>query len=283
MMPPSVDVPLVSNSRADHGLLLIGYVIASVTTVALAWKGGHSGDVVYEILTSRDNSSLATHGHRLLTLGGCQLGVTLGGTLVSMGLRRAAWRNGLSLGCVLLIGLHGLLALFGTFAVCLGAFGLGTGLRDLSMSNSAITPELMAQTMTQPVAMVSLGWRLLSIAQAAMLIGIVFQFYTRPKYVTRSTQWPLTTIAVLILLGLFGVYVSALWVQCGLTLQDFAASGAVKASDLVRQLVVVLFCNGLGSCVLMGYALLMTVLAFNAVVTAQSCVAPIREASSDPS
>ena len=281
-MPPSVDEPLVSGSRADVGLLLIGYVIASVVTVALAGNGSRGGDVVPEILTLH-TSDLAKTGQRLLQIGWCHLGVALAGTLVSMGLRRSAWRNGLSQACVLLIGLHALLALFGTFAVCLGSFNLWTGLRDLSMSNSAITPELMAQTMTQPVAMVSLGWRLLSIAQAAMLIGIVFQFYTRPKYVTRSTQWPLTTIAVLILLGLFGVYVSALWVQCGLTLQDFAASGAVKASDLVRQLVVVLFCNGLGSCVLMGYALLMTVLAFNAVVTAQSCVAPIREASSDPS
>ena len=242
-MPPAVDEPLVSGSRADIGMLLIGYVIASATTVALAWNVERGSDVVPDILTLH-TSDLAKPGQRLIQIGWCHLGVALAGTLVSMGLRRSAWRNGLSQACVLLIGLHALLALFGTFAVCLGTFNQGIGLRDLSMSNSAITAEHMSQTMTQPVPLVSLGWRLLTIAQATMLIGIVLQFYTRPKYVTRSSQWPLTTIAVLILLGLFGVYVSALWIQCGLTLQKFAASGAMKADDLVRQLVVVCFAMG---------------------------------------
>ena len=281
-MPPSVDEPLVSGSRADVGLLLIGYVIASVATVALAWNGGRGGDVVHEILTL-PTSDLAKPGQRLLQIGWCHLGVALAGTLVSMGLRRSAWRNGLSQACVLLIGLHALLALFGTFAVCLGSFNLWTGLHDLFMSDSAITSQLMLQTTAQPVAMVSLGWRMLTIAQAVMLVGIVLQFYTRPKYVTRSTQWPLTTLAALILMGLLGVFVAALWIQCGLTLQNFATSGGAKASDIVRQLWVVLFCNGVGSCVLLGYALLISGLAVNAVVTAQSAVASIEKSSSDPS
>ena len=275
-MPQSVDEPLNSVPRRGNGLLLMGSVIGLVSAVGLAWNEC-GGDVVLEVLTARNATGIVTLSRSLIQLGGCLLGAAIGGTLVSISVRQAARRNGLSMACVLWIGLYGGLALFGTFAACLGTFSLRAAFRDIALSGAPITAEQMTRATIQSVAMLSLGWRLMAIAHVALLVGSVVQCVTRPKYVTTSTQWPVVTIAALIPLGLAGVIVSALWIRCGLAFQEYATSGAVKAAEVVSQISVVLFCNGVGSCVLMGYALLITGLAGQAAFTNRSLVAPVGE------
>ena len=281
-MPQSVDEPLVSVPRRGNGLLLLGSVIGLVSAVGLAWNEC-CGDVVLEVLTARNSTEIVTLSRSLIQLGGCLLGATVGGTLVSISVRQTARRNGLSLACVLLIGLYGGLALFGTFAVCLGTYSLRVAFSNIVLSGAAITAEQLTQTTLKSTAMLSLGWRLLAVAHDSLLVGSVVQCVTRPKYATTSPQWPVVTIAALIQLGLSGVIVSALWIRCGLSFQEYATSSAMKASEVVSQISVVLFCNGVGSCLLMGYALLITGLAGQAAFTTRSPVAPVGETSSDPS
>jgi hypothetical protein len=273
------DEPLVSVPRRGNGLLLFGSLIGLVSATGLAWKEC-GGDVVHEVLMGRDATGIVALGQSLIQLGGCLLGAVVGGTLVSIGVRQAARRNGLSLACVMSIGLYGLLALFGTFAVCLGTFGLRTAFSDIATSGVPMTAEQFTRMTSSSSAMLSLGWKLLAMAQVALLVGSAVQCVTRPKYVTTTTRWPVVTIAALIQLGLSGVIVSALWIRCGLTFGEYA-NGPVKASDVVNRIQVVLFCNWAGSCVVMGYALLITVLACQAAFTAWSPLAPIRETSSD--
>ncbi len=280
-MPQSADEPLNSVSRRGMGLLLMGSTIGLVSAVGLAWYEG-AGDVVLEVLTARNSSGIVTLSRELIPLGGCLLGAVVGGTLVSIGVRQAARRNGLSLACVLLIELYGVLALCGTFAVCVGTYSLRVALSNIVLSGAAITAEQLTQTTMKSTAMITLGWRLLAVAHVSLLVGSVVQSVTRPKYVTNSPRWPVVTIAALIQLGLSGVIVSALWVRCGLSFQEYATSSAMKAAEVVNQIQVVLFCNGVGSCVLMGYALLITGLAGQAAFTTRSLVAPVGETSSDP-
>ena len=261
-----------------NGLLLLGSVIGFASALGLAWNEC-VGHVVHEVLTARDSSGLAAIVRTLMQLGGCLLGAVVGGTIVSIGVRQAARRNGLSLACVMGMGLYGALSLFGTFAVCWGVLCLETALRNIALSGGPTTAEEMTQA---TISMLSLGWRLLAVAYLPLLLGSVLQCVTRPKYVTTSTQWPVITIAALIPLGLSGVLASYLWVRCGLAFQHYATGGAVKASDIVDQLNVVLFCNGAASCVLTGYALLITGLAGQAAFASRSFVAPAGETSSDP-
>ncbi len=279
-MPQSVDEPLNSVTRRGTGLLLFGSSIGLMCVTRMVWNEG-GGNVVHQVLTARNSAVIVTLGQVLIQLGGCLLGAVIGGTLVSIGVYQAARRNGLSLAYVMLIGLSGVLALCGTFAVCLGAFSLQSALNDTVHSSAQITSEQLTRTTAHWTATLSLGWWLLAVAFGTLVLGSQVQCVTRPKYMTTSTRWPVVTIAALILLSVSGVIASAMWIRSGLAFQQYATSDATRAADVVSQIQAVLFCNVVGSCVLLGYALLITVLAFNAVVTAQSPEAPDSETSSD--
>lgn len=277
-----VDEPLNAVPRRGTGLLLFGSSIGLMCVARMVWNEG-GGDVVHQVLTARNSAVIVTLGQALIQLGGCLLGAVIGGTLVSIGVYQAARRKGLSLAYVMLIGLSGVLVLCGTFAVCLGAFSLQSALNDIALSGAQITAEQLAQTTAHWTAILSLGWWLLAVAFGTLVVGSQVQCVTRPKYVTTSTRWPVVTIAALILLSVSGVIASAMWIRSGLAFQQYATSDATRAADVVSQIQVVLFCHVLGSCVLLGYALLVTGLAGQAAFTTQSSEDRVDETSSDPS
>jgi hypothetical protein len=273
-MTQFVDEPVESPSPSGDLLLLIGSLIGLASATALAWDGKLCGDVMYEVLTAHDTSRVVTIGQRLVRIGWCPLGVALGGTFVSFGLRRAARQSGLSLACVTLVALYGLLAAIGAFAVCQGTGNLHASFSVVAASGHAVKPEQLAAATTEAVVPLSRGWMLLAVAHVVLLAGAIAQIVFRPRSASPA-QWPSTAIGAIILLWLFGAIVSAEWIRQGLAFQQFAGTTDVKAALVAAQIGGVLWSGWAASWLLMGHALLTIVFAVVAAIAGSQRSGPI--------
>jgi hypothetical protein len=264
-MTQIVDEPVQSPSPNGDLLLLMGSVIGLASAAALAWDGTACADVVSELLSARNATGIIATAQRLVRIGCCPFGLAVGGTFVFFGLRRAACQYGLSRACAAFLAVHGLLAAVGAFSVCQGASNLHASFSVVAAHGQPLKAEEVAAATKEAAMPLSRGWMLLAVAQGALLAGGIAQIVLRPTSVS-PPQGPGTAIAALILLWLFGAIVSIAWIRHGLSVQDFAASSVVKASDVAASIMRVLWSGVAGSWLLMGYALFTTIHAVIATI-----------------
>jgi hypothetical protein len=260
IMTQFVDESSEASSPRGNLLLLIGSVIGLVSAMGLAWEGRANGDLLYDVLTGRDPSGTVITGQRLVRIGWCPLGVALGGTFVWFGLRRAARQSGLSLACMALVAVYGLLALVGAFSVFHATGNLRASFLVVATSETGIKPEQLALATTEAAVGQSRGWMLFAAAHVALLAGGIAQIVRRPRSKS-SAQWPSTAIVALILLWVFGAIVSTGWIRYGWAFQQSGAGPVVKAALVAEQISGVLGSGRAGSLLLMGHALSTIVLA----------------------
>ena len=264
-MSEVVDKPLKPSAPSGNALLLLGGTIGFVSAAGLAWDGRVCVDVLHDALMARDASGFVSVGQRLVRIGWCPLGVAIGGTLVSLGRRRAAGRNGLSLACVGLVALYGLFAALGAFAVWQGAGGARAKFFLIATSDAVIKPEEIVLATAESVEPLSRGWMLLAVAHVTLLAGAFSQIVFRSGSASPSAHWPKTATVALILLWLFGAIVSISWIRDGLAFQQYGA-GPLKAADVAEQIGSVISSGWHGGRLLMGHALLTMVVAVSAVI-----------------
>lgn len=268
--------PAEPSSSRGNGAMICGCLLGLVSAVALA-VGGNMCESILEVLFFRPSPgvnprfhSLADLGTRLLRLSWAPVGVAAGTALTLVGLQQSIRRAGRS-------KISNVLVLLSAIIAGLGAFEIKSGIwqtqytmlvaRNSTANSRAISrqveadPEAEAEpeaTQAPPGDALARGWMLLAIAQVTLTAAAIAQTLTRSKTPTSSHVRSKEDLAVIVLLGLFGVIVSWSWFSNGLAIERTRGQKSIKASDFVAQVNDVLSSTDWGAWALLAS---MTVLA----------------------
>lgn len=250
-------------SSCGNAAMVCGCLLGLVSGVALA-TGGNMCESILEVLLFRPSAAytgpnlLADLGTRLLRLSWAPLGVAAGTALTLWGLQQATHRSGRS-------RVANLLLLVTAIIAGLAAFEMKNSVRQtqtVMLEGSHAQPDDDSEAfLNWSVPAATRGWLLLAIAQATLTTAAIAQTRSRTESSPLSPNRSKEDLAVIVLVGVFGMIVSWSWFTNGAAIERTRNQEAIKASEIVGQLNHVLSSTDWGAWALMAS---MTVLAITA-------------------
>jgi len=241
--------------------MILGCLLGLVSALALAW-GGDVCTLILEVLLTRPpgpGGEIADLGTKLVRVSWAPVGLAAGTALTLWGLQQAMRNVGSTTTANVLV-------LFSAMIAGLGAFEIKSGIRQTqttmlvaAASNADTDPEA-----TQPPSAdaVARGWILLVIAQAMLAAAAMAQAMNCSQNNTTSSHVRSTEdLAVIVLMGLFGVIVSWSWFSNGVAIESTRGQEWIKASEFVAQVNHVLSATDWGAWALSASMIVMSITA----------------------
>lgn len=235
-----------------------GGLLSVVSALALAWSGTACVDVLM-ILLARSFAEVTTPGQQLARVCWCPLGLAVGTALIASGFRRTALRGRLSQRCLLLVGLYGVLAACGAFFLFQGTSSARGGMSVIAASDQAIKPEEVLAMISQSATAASAGWVLLVVAQILLSVGGFVLHADQAKSLGEPRAWPKSGHMALSLLWVFGALTTITWSRRSWEILQLRLDEPIKAAQIVEMLDSVTSMSLFASLLLLGHAILTTV------------------------
>ena len=249
-------------SSRSTGVMICGCLLGLASALALVWDGNVCASMLDVLLfrPSADGTGtggeIADLGTKLLRVSWAPVGLAAGTALTLIGLQQAMRRVGRS-------KVSSTLVLLSAIIASLGAFQIKSGIRQTQdFMLVGATPRNDADpeaTLAPSVDALARGWLLLVIAQATLTGAAIAQTMTRSNIASSSHVRSKEDLAVIVLMGLFGVIVSWSWFSNGLAIERTRGQKSIKASEFVAQVDHVLSSTDWGAWALLAS---MTVLVF---------------------
>jgi hypothetical protein len=214
--------------------MILGCLLGLASALTLAWDEVACASVL-ELLLARPPLDISEFGTRLVRVSWAPIGVAAGTTLTLLGLQQAKRRVANSTASSVLVLLSAIFACSGAFAMASGIQQAQAVLKAAATVEGGMPTETFQAAVRVAVTFVSLGWRLLAIAQATLAMAAVVQAMTRSNGSSPLLTRPMEDLAAIVLVGLFGVIVSWSWFSNGLAIERIRGQ-EIKASELVAQL-----------------------------------------------
>ncbi|MBC7817140.1 MAG: hypothetical protein IAG10_09660 [Planctomycetaceae bacterium] len=276
--------PAAPTSSRGNGAMICGCLLGLVSAVALA-VGGNMCESILEVLFFRPSPGANSGGNpfdlgtRLLRVSWAPVGVAAGTAMTLVGLQQSMRRTGRPATANVLVLLSAIIA-------GLGAFEIKSGIRQtqytiLVATNSTANSRAISRAISRPVEAepeatpveaepeatqappgdaLARGWLLLAIAQVMLTAASIAQAKTRIPNPTTARDRSKEDLAVIVLMGLFGVIISWSWFSNGLAIErTLGQKKSIIASEFVAQVNHVLSSTDWGAWALLAS---MTVLVF---------------------
>lgn len=275
--------PAAPTSSRSNGAMIFGCLLGLVSLPALVWDGNVCESIL-KVLFFRPSPGANSGGNpfdlgtRLLRVSWAPVGVAAGTAMTLVGLQQSMRRTGRSTTANVLVLLSAIIA-------GLGAFEIKTGIRQthytmLMAMNSIANSHAISRAISRPVEAdpeaeavdaepeetqatpgdaLARGWLLLAIAQVMLTAASIAQAKTRIPNPTTARDRSKEDLAVIVLMGLFGVIISWSWFSNGLAIERTLGQKSIIAAEFVAQINHVLSSTDWGAWALLAS---MTVLVF---------------------
>lgn len=270
--PGTQQIPLVSGSGTgtetktlgstfgSNAMMICGCLMGLVSAVALA-VGGNICESILKVLLFRPTAAvsegnlLVDLGTRLVHLSWAPLGVAAGMALTLVGLRVATRRSGRPMVVNRLLLVTAITAGLGAFEMKSSVGQTWVVMLEGRHFRPADDPEAF---LSWSVPAATRGWLMLALAQATLTAATIAQVRSRIPPSSQSPRRSIEDLAVIVLVGLFGLIVSWSWLSHGMVFERMRDQTAFNAQEIVTQLTQVLSSTEWGAWALMAS---MTVLA----------------------